>query len=141
MVQEEGNTMPEPILFSNNPEHANEIFSHGIDCIAVITSYNEEPDPRDVEHSIIRIGFDYEAAARVIQGNIKFSINVMHIVYGAAGGLINTPKFRFNLDDFKKSMQPGEKLKVKVFENNPDKYVLEVNEVMEEIMRHDAVWR
>jgi hypothetical protein len=144
MDQELGNQaseQPEPILFSNNPNHVNEILKHGIDVLAVIRSYDEQPDPSDDEHSIIHLGFDYEVDGHVIQREIKFSINMMHIAYGFSGGLLNSPKFKYSPDDFRKSMQPGQKLNVKVLEDQPDEFVMETNEVMAEIMRHDAVWR
>jgi hypothetical protein len=141
MDQVQGNPKLEPILFSNNGEHGNEILNRGIEATAVITYCNEESDPRDDEHHIFHLGFDYVVGPRVFHNEVRFSINVAHIVYGFNGGLINTPKFKYSLDDFKNSMRPGKTLKVTVLEDQPEDYVLEVNEVMAEIMRHDAVWR
>jgi hypothetical protein len=132
---------PEPTFFSNHPEHGNEILKSGINVLAEIITYNEEPDQQDDEHSIIKLGFSYEAGGRIIQQEIKFSINIVHISYGYSGGLYNTPKFKYSLDDFRNSMLPGQKLKVTVIEKNPDEFVMEVNEVMAEIMQYDAVWR
>jgi hypothetical protein len=144
MDQEQENSAPKrprPILFSNNEENVNEIVARGIDLFAVIKKYLEKPDPHDDEHSIIHLEFEYEVGTQLFKQELEFSINIVHIMYGFSGGLINTPKFKYSLDDFRKSMQPGQKLKVKILVDNPDMFVLEANDVMTEIMRHEAVWR
>ena len=132
---------PEALVFSDNWDTAKQVLDEGIEVQAVITSYQEKEDPRDDEHSLIRFEYEYEVGAQRFKRELKFSINVIHISYGFAGGLIGTPKFKYSLDDFKKSMQPGQKMKVKTLDKPPYWFLLEANEVMSEIMRHDAVWR
>ncbi len=48
--------------------------------------------------------------------------------------------FSDNLDDFRNSMQPGQKLKIRTLKKPPYWFLVEANEVMAEVMRHDAVW-
>ena len=112
----------------------------GIEVYGVIKTYQEKPDPHDNEHSIIRLEYEYEVDEQLFKRELEFSINTVHIVYGFAGGLTNTPKFKYSLDDFRNSIQAGQKLKIRTLPKPPYWFLVEFNEVMVEVMRHRAVW-
>jgi hypothetical protein len=113
----------------------------GVEVEGVIKTFQERPDPHDDEHTVFLLEYEYEVESRLFRRKLEFSINTVHITYGFTGGLLNTPKFKYNLNDFKNSMQPGQKLKIRSLRKPPYWFLIEVNEVMAEIMRHDAVWR
>jgi hypothetical protein len=129
------------VVFSDNWDTAKEVLKDGEEVYGVIKTYQETPDPHDDEHSIIRLQYEYVVEPKQFKRELEFSINIVHITYGYAGGLINTPKFKYSLDDFRNSMQPGQKLKIKTLKEEPYWFFVEANEVMAEVMRHDAVWR
>ena len=129
------------VQFSENWDTADTVLKDGVEIYGVIKTYQEKPDPHDDEHSIIRIEYEYEVDAQQFKRELEFSINVVHIIYGYNGGLYDTPKFKYSLDDFKNSMQAGQKLKIRVLPKPPYWFLVEFNEVMVEVMRHDTVWR
>lgn len=127
-------------MFSDNWDTAKVVLKDGVAVCGVIKTYREKPDPRDDEHRIIRLEYEYEVDAQLFKRALEFSINVVHIAYGYAGGLTNTPRFKYSLDDFRKSMRVGQKLKIRVLPKPPYWFLVEFNEVMVEVMKHDAVW-
>jgi len=131
----------EPVLFSDNWGNADIVMKEGIEVDCVIKTIQEKPDPHDDEHRIFILEYEYAVESRLFRRKFEFSINTVHISYGFEGGLINTPKFKYSLNDFRNSMQPGQKLKIRSLRKPPYWFLIEVNEVMAEIMRHDAVWR
>jgi hypothetical protein len=135
------NEQAKAVMFSDNWDTAGVVLKDGIEVHGVIKTYQEKPDPHDDEHSLIRLEYEYEVGIQLFKRELEFSINTVHIVYGYAGGLTNTPKFKYSLDDFRNSMQPGQKLKIKTLKKQPYWFLVESNEVMAEVMRHDAVWR
>ena len=143
MNQEKDSPKDEPaptIRFSDNWDTAEAVLKDGIEVDGVIKAYQEEPDPQDDEHSIIRLEYEYEVDAQLFKRELEFSINTVHIAYGFAGGLTNTPKFKYSPDDFRNSMQAGQKLKIRTLPKPPYWFLVEFNEVMTEVMRHRAVW-
>ncbi len=130
----------EAIVFSDNLDTAKVVMNEGVVVYGVIKTCQEKRDPQDDEHSIFILEYEYEVDSRLFKRDLKFSINAVHIVYGYAGGLINTPKFKYSLNDFRNSMQPGQKLKIRTLKKPPYWFLVEANEVMAEVMRHDAVW-
>ena len=143
MDQQPGNAdkkQPKAVFFADNREAYDAAMKEGIEVDGVITACHEKPDAHDDEHCIFILEYEYEVASLRFSRKLEFSINVAHITYGYAGGLLNTPKFKYSLEDFKNAMQPGQKLKVKTLDKPPYSYLVEVNEVMAEVMRHDAVW-
>lgn len=128
------------IMFSDNWDTVEAVLKDGVEVYGVIKTYQEKPDPHDNEHSIIRLEYEYEVDAQLFKRELEFSINTVHIAYGFAGGLINTPKFKYSLDDFRNSMQAGQKLKIMTLPKSPYWFLVKFNEVMVEVMRHDAVW-
>jgi len=128
------------VVFSENSEASEVVMKEGVEVCGVIKSCQEDPDPHDDEHSIFTIEYEYEVDSQVFRKKLAFSINVDHIVYGYAGGLYNTPKFKYSLDDFRNSMQAGQTLKIWTLKRPPYWCVVEGNEVMAEVMRHYAVW-
>ncbi|HTX79581.1 MAG TPA: hypothetical protein VMC62_07935 [Longilinea sp.] len=131
----------EAIMFSESQETADLVMKEGIAVDGVIKSFQEKPDPHDDEHRIFILEYEYEVDSQFFKRELEFSINTAHIAYGYAGELLNTRKFKYSLNDFRSSMQPGQKLKVRALKAPPYWFLVEVNEVMAEIMRHDAVWR
>jgi hypothetical protein len=129
------------IMFSDNWDTAKVVLNDGEEVYGEIKTYQETPDPHDDEHSIIRLEYEYTVGTRLFKRELEFSINIVHITYGFAGGLTNASKFKYSLDNFRNSMQPGQKLKIKTLKNKPYWFLVEGNEVMAEVMRHDAVWR
>ncbi len=133
-------TQPQAVIFLDNRHTYDVVMKEGLEVDAVIKTCQEKPDPHDDEHSIFVLEYEYEVDSRLFKRKLEFSINVAHIAYGYAGGLYNTPKFKYSLDDFKNAMQPGQKLKIRTLKKSPDYYLVQANEVMAEVMRHDAVW-
>ena len=143
MGQEQDNPKDEQaqaVRFSENWDTSEAVRRDGVEVYGVIKTYQEKPDPYDDEHSIIRLEYEYEVDGRVFKRELEFSINIDHIVYGFAGGLISTPKFKYSLDDFRNSMQPGQELRIRTLPKPPYWFWVEFNEVMVEVMRHKAVW-
>ena len=130
----------EPIRFGD-AHTSQEVLKNGIVVVAFIKTCREEPNPSDTEHTVFSLEYEYKVAANVFKRELTFSINTMHINYGYKGGLFNTPKFKYSLDDFRNAMQPGQKLQIRTLTQPPYSFLVEVNEVMSDIMRHDAVWR
>jgi hypothetical protein len=130
----------EAIIFSDDRDTAKVVMKEGVEVYGVIKTCQEKPDPHDDEHSIFILEYEYEVDSRLFKRELEFSINAVHIAYGHAGGLINTPKFKYSLDDFRNSMQPGQNLKIRTLKKPPYWFLVEANEVMAEVMRHDAVW-
>lgn len=128
------------VMFSDNWDTAEAVLKDGVEVYGVIKTYQEKPDPHDNEHSIIRLEYEYEVDGQIFKRELEFSINTVHIVYGFAGGLMNTPKFKYSLDDFRRSMQAGQKLKIRTLSKPPYWFVVGFNKVMVEVMRHKAVW-
>jgi hypothetical protein len=129
------------VRFSDNWDTADEVVKNGVVVTGIIKDYQETPDPRDDEHQIIHIGYEYEVDGQTFSRELKFSINFVHISYGYEGGLINTPKFKYSLSDFRNSMQAGQTMNIRVLPKSPFWYLVEFNEVMQEIMQYAAVWR
>jgi hypothetical protein len=143
MGQKQDNSKDEQapaIRFSDNWDTAEAVLKDGVEVYGVIKAYQEKPDLHDDEHSIIRLEYEYEVNAQLFKRELEFSINTVHIVYGFAGGLTNTPKFKYSLDDFRNSMQAGQKLKIRTLPKPPYSFLVEFNEVMVEVMKHRAVW-
>lgn len=128
------------VMFSENWDTAEAVRRAGVEVYGVIKTYQEKPDPHDDEHRVICLEYEYEVDGQVFKRELEFSINVDHIVYGFAGGLTNTPKFKYSLDDFRNSMQPGQKLRIRTLPKPPYWFWVELHEVMVEVMRHKAVW-
>lgn len=128
------------IVFTDDRDTVKVVMEEGIEVYGVIKTYQEEPDPNDDEHSIFILEYEYEIDTQPFKRELKFSINTTHIIYGYAGGLYNTPKFKCSLEDFKNSMQPGQQLKIKTLKKPPYWFFVEAHNVMAEIMKHDAVW-
>jgi len=132
---------PKAVIFSDNWDTAEVVLEEGVEVYGVIKTCQEKPNPHDLEHSIFILEYEYEVDSRLFKRELEFSINTDHIVYGYIGYLYNTPQFKYGLDDFRNSMQPGQKLKIRTLKKPPYWFWVEVNEVMAEVMRHDAVWR
>ena len=144
MNQEQDNLNEERakvVMFSDNWDTANVVLKEGSEVDGVIKTFQEKSDPHDDEHSVFILEYEYEVDSRLFRRILEFSINIVHISYGYSGGLLNTPKFKYNLKDFRNAMQPGQKLKIKTLKKPPYWFSIEVNQIMAEIMRHDAVWR
>ena len=129
------------VMLSDDWDTSEVVLEEGVEVYGVIKTCQEKPDPHDDEHSIFILEYEYEVDSQLFKRELTFSINTMHIVYGYAGGLYNTPKFKYSLDDFRNSMQPGQKLKIRTLKRPPYWFWVEANEVMAEVMRHYAVWR
>ena len=130
----------ESIIFTDDGDAADTVMKEGVDVDGVITTCQEKPNPRDDEHTIFMLEYEYEVDSQLFKRELKFSINTVHIAYGYAGALYNTPKFKYSLDDFRNAMQPGQKLKIRTLTRQPYWFLVEANEIMAEVMRHDAVW-
>lgn len=117
------------------------VMKEGVEVYGVIKTCQEKQNPNDSEHSIFTLKYEYEADSRLFKRDLKLSINIDHVEYGYAGGLYNTPKFKYSLDEFRNSMRPGQKLKIRTLNKPPYWFLVEANEVMAEIMQHEAVWR
>jgi hypothetical protein len=129
------------VRYSETPATDDAVKKNGVEVWGVITNYQEKPDPRDDEHSIIHLDYEYEVDGQQFTKEIEFSINIVHIDYGYAGGLTHTPKFKYSLVDFRNSMKAGQKLKVMTLAKPPYSYFVEFNEIMSDVMGHEAVWR
>jgi hypothetical protein len=128
------------VMFSDDRDTSEVVLEEGVEVCGVIRTCREKPDPHDLEHDIFILEYEYEVDSQLFKRELTFSINTMHIAYGYAGGLANTPKFKYSLDDFRNSMKPGQKLKIRTLKRPPYWYLVEANEVMAEVMRHYAVW-
>ena len=107
------------IMFSDDRDTYEAVMKEGLEVCGVIITCHEKPDPHDDEHSIFILEYEYEVDSQLFKRELTFSINTVHIVYGYAGGLYHTPKFKYSLDDFKNSMQPGQKLKIRTLKMPP----------------------
>jgi hypothetical protein len=132
---------PARVKYSDNWDTADQVVKDGIDVIGRISKVDETPDPQDDEHHIFRIEYEFIVNQTPIVKDLEFSINIMHIAYGFEGGLINTPRFKFGLADFRNSVQPGNPIHIKVITQPPYWFLVEFNEVMSEVMQYEAVWR
>jgi hypothetical protein len=136
-------TNPQPPVrarYSEDWDTADQVLKDGIDVVGRIRKVDETPDPQDDEHHIFRIEYEYMVNHTPVVKDLEFSINIMHIVYGFAGGLTNTPKFKYGLDDFRNAVQAGQPIYIKVVPKEPYWWLVEFNDVMSEIMNQKAVW-
>jgi hypothetical protein len=131
---------PGTIVFSEDWDTSQLVMREGVEVSGVIKACKETRDPHDDEHTIFTLEYEYDVDSRVFKKKLTFSINTVHIAYGYSGGLLHTPKFKYSLDDFRNSMQPGQTLKIRTLNTPPYSYIVEPNEVMAEVMRHEAVW-
>ena len=111
----------------------------GIEVDSVIIKYQEKQFSWWWTHHF-HAWLWYEVDPQLFKRILRFSINTVHIVYGHAGGLYNTPKFIYSLDDFINAIQPRQKLTIMTLSKPPYWYLIKVNDVMVEIMKYDAVW-
>lgn len=123
-----------------NKRLENKILREGIKTNATITYSNQRNDPNDDEHTIYELEFSYYINNIKIEKKSIFSINTAHIEYGYHGMLINTPKFKYSIDDFNRSLKAGETIEVISLDKPPYHFINNFNEVSREIMGAPHVW-
>ena len=118
----------------------NKILTEGKKVEAQIISCKCSDDPEDYEHTIFEIDFEYFINDIKVNKSIMFSINTMHIDYAYEGGLLDVPKLKYSLDDFKKSLSTGKTLEIISLDTPPFDYINNFNEISREIMQYRQVW-
>ncbi len=116
------------------------LLRHGKEVEATITSCTSAEDPADDEHTIFEIEFEYVMNRRKIKKGTSFSINTAHIEYAHLGQLFDVPELEYSLDDFKKSLEPGNKIDIVASGKWPFHYVNRFNAISREVMRIPQVW-
>jgi hypothetical protein len=117
-----------------------EILAEGKRVDAEITSCKCTDDPEDAEHTIFEIEFQYDINEMKVKKSITFSINTVHIAYAHGGGLIGVPKLKYSLDDFKKSLMPGEIIEIISLDKPPFHYINRFNKISRKVMSIPEVW-
>jgi len=121
-------------------EEYNLVMKEGVEVIATITSCQFSPDPDDFEHEIVHFDFEYSIDSKVMKKSHSFSINTMHIIYAHDGQLLDIPRLKYSLEDFKAAIAPGKTIKVRSLPKEPYWIVIEYNEVLNVVMNIEAVW-
>ncbi len=125
----------------NNRSTYERIMEDGIEIEGMITDCSEKWDPRDDEHTIFSIDFEYEIKGQTFQGRTTFSINTAHIEYAARGELYGADKLKYTMQEFKDAMKRGNKMRIKVLQEHPSEYLLGYNDIMNDVMNTQGVWR
>jgi hypothetical protein len=116
------------------------ILKEGKEVDAIITSCICSDDPEDSEHSIFKIEFEYFINEIKVQKDFEFSINTMHITYAHEGLLLGVTKLEYSLDDFKKSLMPGEILRIISLDKPPFEYLNKLNKIALAVWKIPEVW-
>ena len=116
------------------------ILNKGKKLLATITVCDILDNPHDREHKIYSIDFKYNINDTEVDNGLEFSINTHHIEYGYGGRLIGVRKFKYSLEDFNKSLAPGEKIEIISLEKPPYEFICEFNKVARYIMKYPEVW-
>lgn len=116
------------------------ILSEGTKVKAEITSCKMTDNPNDDEHTVFQIGFQYKINGEAVKKSIIFSINTMHIEYAHIGQLFGVPKLKYSLNDFIKSLKPGEVLDVISLDKPPYHYLVDFNKISRKVMSIPQVW-
>jgi hypothetical protein len=107
---------------------------------ATITSCICTDDTTDDEHNIFTIEFEYFINNRKVKKRTNFSINTAHIEYAHLGELFDVPRLEYSLVDFKKSLEPGNKIDIITLGKWPFHYVNQFNPICREVMSIPQVW-
>jgi hypothetical protein len=116
------------------------IMTMGKKIKAKIISCKCTDDPDDPEHEIFEIEFQYRINDNNIKKEIMFSINTAHIEYAYLGELIGVPKLKYSLNDFKKSLMPGEVMEIISLDKPPFQHINHFNKISRKVMSIPEVW-
>ena len=116
------------------------LLTQGKKVEATITSCICTADATDDEHNIFEIEFEYFINNRKIKKSMSFSINTAHIEYAHMGELFDVPRLEYSLVDFKRSLEPGNKIDIMTLGKWPFHYANQFNPICREVMSIPQVW-
>ncbi|GEM_PF-4991760 len=128
------------MIYISNAELENKILAEGQKVKATITFCQCSDDPKDGEHTIFNIDFEYTIDGKRITNSFDFSINTVHLAYAHGGGLLGVPKLDISPGDFKKLLSPGEVFDVISLPTPPHEYIFYFSEKLNEVMKYREVW-
>jgi hypothetical protein len=73
-------------------------------------------------------------------GTVKFSLNTMHGVYATFGQPLDVPKLPFDYDTFLASHSENTPITFRVDKNDPRHYLVQWNDIANEVFWHRHVW-
>jgi len=97
-------------------------------------------DPTDAEHEIFEIEYSFTYLGTEVVGTEKLSLNTLHVIYATSGQLLNVPKLPFDYDTFLASLSENSPIAFLVDKNNPRHYLVQWNDIANEVFRHRNVW-
>lgn len=132
-------TLPE-CVFISDVSLKDEILEKGQKIKADIISCEIRDNPRDYEHEIFIIDYEYTINNNRVKNQINFSINTAHIEYAFRGELGKVPKTNCSLHEFKKLLSAGNQLEIISMPNPPYDYILYFEDRINEITKYDEIW-
>jgi len=138
-LKNEKNSLPR-CYFISDISLKDEILEKGQKVKADIISCEIKKNPKDDEHEIFSIDYEYTINLNKIKKQFNFSINTAHIHYAFKGKLGKVPKTNCSLDEFKQLLSAGNKLEIISLPNPPYDYILYFDDRINEITKYDEIW-